>query len=309
VPQDAGRELSQLARKQGEIGSAAAALQPRLPSDVFRDTMQEARGAMRQARQGMEQQQPGGATRQSAEHAQRLLEQMARALQNEPRGSQGGGGGEGQQGRPDPELRRRLSDLRLLRSVEQGIHADTRELDRQEDSPERQERLDQLARQQAATRARTDRAARALQRYGALGRRVGAAAGQMGEAHQGLQGQNTGEPTQQAEARAIDLLSQAVQQMQLMAMQAAGRGQRPGNRPGQGQRQRGRGNQPALESLDRPGSGEGGPRSGLPGGDRGFGPLSPREQKSLREGWREKIPPDYADLINEYYRALSRHGK
>jgi hypothetical protein len=314
VPQDASRELSQLARKQGEIGSAAANLQPRLPSDVFRGAMQEARGAMQQARQGMVQQQPGGVTRQSAERAQQLLEQMARALQNEQRQQQGGGeggGGEGGGGQPDPELQRRLSDLRLLRAMEQGIHSETQELDRQpEETAGRRERLDQLSRQQAGTRAMTERAARALQRYGALSRRVGAAGGQMSEAHQGLQSQVTGDPTQQAESRAIDLLSQAIQQMQQMAGQASGRGRRPGNRPGQRQgQQRGTGSQPALESLARPGSGEGGARSGLPPGGSGFGPLSPREQKSLREGWREKIPPDYADLINEYYRALSRHGK
>jgi hypothetical protein len=254
-----------------------------------------------------------------------LLEEMARALQPEDggqnaqngQGNQGGQGGQGGQQRQMMDLRRVLGDLRLLRSREEGIREETQSLDGQPAGPERQQAIDRLAQRQARARALTERTARGLQRFGQLGQRVGEAGTFMGEAHGALQRQTTGEPAQQPQQSAIERLSQAMQQAQQMARQMQSRSQRPGRQPRPGQRpggrQQGRQNQngitPADDSESRLGTGAGGPRSGLRPGAGGFGPLSPREQRSLREGWREKIPPDYADLINEYYRSLSNHRR
>jgi hypothetical protein len=239
-----------------------------------------------------------------------LLDQMARALQSDENNAQQGEGQQGGQGGNSPdarELQRRLADLRLLRSMEQGIREETGERDQQPpDSPERREGVGRLSQRQGNTRGLTDRAARALRRFGDLSRRVGEAGGFMGKAHEGLQQGTTGDPTQQAEDEAILRLSQAIQQAQQMAQQMGGRGQggrqQPGSQP-QGQ------SSPAIDSMPVLGNGAGGARRLIAPGGRGFGPLSPREQRSLRDGWREKIPPDYADLVNQYYRALSRQRR
>lgn len=302
------REMEQLAGKQGQVGDAAGGLQRRLPSEIFRDAMQDARSAMQRSQQGLRQHDPGTATRQAGDRAARLLDQMARALQSEENnaqqeGGQGGQQGQGGGGADARELQRRLADLRLLRSVEQGIREETGEQDQQPaDSPERKEGVDRLTRRQGSTRGLTDRAARALRRFGDLSRRVGEAGGFMGTAHQGLQQGTTGDPTQKAEDEAVVRLSQAIQQAQQMAQQMA---QQQGGRQQLGSQPQGQSG-PAFDSMPVLGTSAGGARRLIAPGGRGFGPLSPREQRSLREGWREKIPPDYADLVNQYYRALSR---
>jgi hypothetical protein len=47
----------------------------------------------------------------------------------------------------------------------------------------------------------------------------------------------------------------------------------------------------------------------VPGGRRGFGLLSPGDQQALRQGGREKVPADYADLVRRYYQTLSGRGR
>lgn len=314
---DDTKEMEQLAGKQGEIGSTAAGLQRRLPSRVFRETMEEARAAMGRVQQNLRRHDPGPSTRRSGEEAARLLEEMAKALEEEQSAQDADGGDQDQSqqgGQPGAarDLQRLLADLRLLRALEQGIRDETQELNRRpETDPERRDAVDRLARRQAAARTRTDRAARALSRFGSLGQRVGEASEFMGEALSQLQQRATGEATQQAQENAIRRLSQAMQQARQMARQMGRSQQQRGRQPQPGNRQQGspNGNTPAIESTPRLGTDAGGPRSLLRPGGRGFGPLSPREQRSLREGWREKIPPDYADLINEYYRSLSNHGR
>jgi hypothetical protein len=316
-PEEA-REMEQLAGKQGEIEASAGGLNRRLPSQVFRDTLDEARGAMGRVRQNLSRHQPDAPAGQAGDRAARLLEEMARALQSEEnqqnaQGGQNGQGGQGGQGGAMMDLRRALGDLRLLRSREEGIREETQSLDGQPESAERGQALDRLAERQARTRALTERTARSLQRFGQLGRRVGEAGQFMGEAQGALQRQSTGDPAQQPQQSAIERLSQAMQQAQQMARQMGGGRQQGRGRPQPGGRQQGRQNQngitPAGDSEARPGTGAGGPRAGVRPGGGAFGPLTPREQRSLREGWREKIPPDYADLINEYYRSLSNHRR
>src|SRR5262249_13018705 len=82
------REMEQLADKQGQIGDTAAGLQRRLPSDVFRSVMEDARSAMQRSQQGLRRHDPGAPTRQSGDRAARLLDQMARALQSDQNNGQ-----------------------------------------------------------------------------------------------------------------------------------------------------------------------------------------------------------------------------
>jgi hypothetical protein len=335
------RDLAELARRQGEISralqkaddaesqkSAAPRLAPhqesvsrsaqgverRLPSETFRSTMGQARDAMKRAQSQLRQGEAGDNTRSASRQAERLLQQMARALeqqnpnngQNQPGGQQGG-----QQGQTPPngqELAQRLADLRLLRSLEQSLREETTEAESQAEG--QSERLRDLARRQAQARRMTDQAQRALRQFPGVSRRVGEASGAMGQAQQGLQGGSAGEETQGAQGTAVMRLTQAIGQGQ-QQLQAMGRAPQPGQRQGNqsSSQQREGGQQPALDSVAVRGSDEGGPRSLLPEGRRGFGLLSPGDQQALRQGSREKVPADYADLVRRYYRALSERGK
>jgi hypothetical protein len=42
---------------------------------------------------------------------------------------------------------------------------------------------------------------------------------------------------------------------------------------------------------------------------RGFGGLDPRAQRALREGQGERVPAEYRDLVNQYYKALGQREK
>jgi hypothetical protein len=319
------RELEQLAKKQTDVDRSAQGVEPKLPTKVFQDAMRRAREAMQRSEKGLQQRDSGTDTRDSQQRAVRILDQMARALDEENGGDQQDGQQGGQQGQQqqqgqqmspeeEEELRNRLSDLRLLRGMEQALREETQELERQraqgrELTPGQQQRLRELTERQRTARAMTEDAARALGRFPRLSGRVGEAGEAMREAEGRLGQSQTGEPTQEAEARAILRLSDAIRQAQQQAQQMAQGRQQGRQRGNRGQQQRpgnnNNGNRPAVESLARRGGAAGGRLNLVGPGQRGFGPLDAHDQSALREGWRERIPTDYADLIQRYYRSLA----
>jgi hypothetical protein len=301
-----------LAPRQEAVSRSAQGLERRMPSETFRSAMGQARAAMHRVLESLRQGQASPSARSASRQAERLLRQMARALE-EQRGqpgansrAQGAPGGQNGNNAPNTrELARRLADLRLLRSMEQGLRDETTEAEGQEAG--REQRLRDLAGQQGGTRRMTDRAASGLQRFPGVGRRVGEAAGAMGQAQQGLQQGSGGAETQGAQGTAVMRLTQAIGQGQQQLQAMARAGAQPGSQNGPQQARRGQ--QPALDSIDVHGTDEGGPRSLLPTGRRGFGLLSPGDQQALRQGAREKVPADYADLIRRYYNALSERAR
>ena len=42
---------------------------------------------------------------------------------------------------------------------------------------------------------------------------------------------------------------------------------------------------------------------------RGFGTLDPRGQQALKQGRQEKVPAEYRDIVNQYFKALSERTK
>ena len=132
----------------------------------------------------------------------------------------------------------------------------------------------------------------------------------MGQAQRGLQGGSAGAETQGAQGNAIMRLTQAIgqgqRQLQALAQPSPGQGQQGQQNQSQNPN---RGRRPALDSVDIHGTDEGGPRALVPGGRRGFGLLTPGDQEALRQGGREKVPADYADLVRRYYQTLSGHAR
>ncbi len=304
------RSAARLAPRQEAVSRSARSVEQRLPTETFRSAMGQAREAMRRVGDALRRGRVGTPARSASRQAQRLLQQMARALQEQGAASpsQGGqpGGGQPRGTKNSQELARRLADMRLLRALEQGLREETAEAEGQSEG--RAGRLRDLEGRQARTRRMTGRAGEALRQFPEVGRRVGEAAGAMAEAQRGLQGGSAGAETQSAQGTAVMRLTQAIGQgqQQLQAMARPGGGQ-PGSQSGPRSGRQGR--QPALDSIAVRSSDEGGPRSLVPAGRRGFGLLSPGDQQALRQGGREKVPADYADLVRRYYRALSERGR
>src|SRR5262249_44683368 len=148
-----------LAPRQESVSRSARSLQRKLPSETFRSAMGQAQAAMERAGEALRQGGAGSAARSNSRQAERLRPQMGRGLGGQTPGAppdgrpqQGAAGAMGQNAR---ELARRLADLKLLRSMEQGLRDETSEADKESEG--REERLRDLARRQAQTRGATDR--------------------------------------------------------------------------------------------------------------------------------------------------------
>ncbi|HTE17653.1 MAG TPA: hypothetical protein VK689_04640, partial [Armatimonadota bacterium] len=334
-PDDAA-ELGRLARQQSEVEAATGALEPELPGDVFKSFSRGARSAMTRARDGLQAGNPkANPTQRSGQRAQTLLEQLAKALDADPKDNsqgEGGGGGGGQGGggqQPDPEIAKRIAEIRLLRFMEQGIRSQTQELDdaRPERTPLTEAQGEQLrdtAQQQEQAKALAERLAGALGRSRTLAGKVNQAGKHMGEAQRGLDKQETGEGVQEQEGQAIIRLTEALREAQKQAQQQSQsqqqqqaqrqqQGQKPGqqqgaNQPAPGTQQQG-GSSPAMQSLRRRSNGQGGALGEYGPDARGFAGLDPRGQDALRQGAKEKKPAEYQDLINRYFSALSNKGR
>ncbi|MFN3648840.1 MAG: DUF4175 family protein [Armatimonadota bacterium] len=337
---EATRQLGELPAQQRDLEADTQKLEAELPSDVFKSFSRQARRQMERAKQGLEQGNAGAnPTQQAQGRAASLLEQLKNALDPNPDdndeqdggGQQQGGQQQGgqQQQQDDKEIQRRLAEIRLLRFMEQGIRAQTQDVDDNrsgdELTPAQKDQIAEAARQQEEARKFADEVAEALKRNGQISSRIKAASGHMSEAKRGLDRSQSGEPVQEQESQAIIKLSEALKLTQQMARQQQQqrqqqqRQQQAGRQQGQQEQQAGQGqpspgqaqqgNSPALRSLQRRTGLQGGPQAGYDPTNRGFAGLDPRSQDALRQGYKEKIPAEYQDLIQRYYSGLSKDGR
>ncbi|MCS6859295.1 MAG: hypothetical protein NZT92_03110 [Abditibacteriales bacterium] len=308
LPPSDQREAQQAARQQGGLAEETRQLQQRIPSQIFRHALGEAARSMERAQQQMERGQLGAPTQREQERAARLLDEMASALDNQ---SDNRGGaplpaprGMNQAAR---ELQGALGDIRMLREVERFLNEQTREFEQHRSdplTPEQQQELEQLERRQGNNANLTQRTARRLRAFPQLSRLIDQAGDDMRRSQQQLQEQETGEPAQQPQREAIRRLEEASGRIEqvLQQQQAQQMAQRA-------QQRRQRANQPALDSHFVQGSDEGGERNEVLQRLRGFGNLPPRAQRALREGAKEKVPAEYENLINQYYKALAKEKR
>jgi hypothetical protein len=296
---------------------------------VFRNFIDEASKAMSRSRDLLAQGNPrANPTQRQQARAQSLLEQLEKAFDDSDdptrQGGGGGGGGQGGAGQQDQELLRRMAEVRLLRSMQRMIRAQTQSIDDARSSetpltPDQQEDVKDTAESQRSARQMADRLTQALQRYRNLQQRVQQAGKHMAEAQRGLERQNTGEAVQEHESQAIVRLNEALTRMQQRAQQQQQQQQRQqqqrqagqmpqGGQPQTGQQQQG-GSQPAMRSLARRTGVQSGALGTLGPDARGFGGLDSRGLDALRSGAREKGPAEFQDLIRRYYSGLTERGR
>jgi hypothetical protein len=208
--------------------------------------------------------------------------------------------------------------------MQRGVKTQTQQIDdaRNEREPltdEQKAQIQENARQQNQAKEFAERLAKALSRNRQLAGRVQEAGKHMGEAQRQLDKQQTGDPTQESEDQAIIRLSQALkqaqsqsqsqsqsQQQQQQQRQQQQQQQQQAGQPKPGQQQQG--SSPAMRSLQRRANREDGTLGDGTGNGRAFG-LDSRSQDALRQGYKEKSPAEFQDLINRYYRALSSKSR
>lgn len=311
------QRAQQLARTQQQLVDRGRALRDDMPSQGFQFALDQAVNRMNEAARALDQQNTGPDTQRDQEHAAQTLERIARALGQMAQAGQEQTQGSSQQGGPDQSLAAASGSLALAREMEAQIREETTGLDRRRDAnPERrltaqqQRELNWLTQGQRETRRLTDEAAQLLKGSPDIGRIVQQAGEGMADVEDLLRRQDTGSATQGKQERIMGMLQQALQQtrqaMREQMQQARQAAQRQGaqeaaNRPG--------GTQPAMRTYAPIVQAQNASFGPVEMKGRGFGALSPRAQQALREGQHERVPPEYRDLVNEYYKALSEKSR
>jgi hypothetical protein len=205
--------------------------------------------------------------------------------------------------------------------MEAQIRQETGSLDRRRSrnpgrslSADQEREANQLQRSQQENRQITQSAAQRLRSSPDISNTVRRAAEQMDDVEEMLRQKETGDPTQGKQDQIVGMLDRAIQQsrqamrqqrQQRMAQQQ--QQQQQGQQPGE-PRQPG-GNRPAQKSFAPSVKAENGAGHPIDSRGRGFQALSPRAQQSMREGQQERVPAEYRELVNQYYKALSERAK
>ncbi len=316
------RELSQLAAKQERIENEAHDLAERFPSPAFKQALRMASRQMHPATMNLDQDPPqtNAETQTAQGKAARTLDAISQALKQQAQGSQQQAdqqqGGQQDQSNMSPQeaqAAEALGELLLARGLQQQLREDTGALDQarahdrdQTLTKPQQREINQLTQGERDAQSIADHAGQALSEIPGVGENVQEATRHMGQAAQRLFQQQTGQPTQGHQDEALHRLDQAAQQAQ-QAMQQQQQQQQAQQQAQQGAPQPNqRGNQPnrkaitRLEGVQRGAMSSPDPRTG-----KGFGALSPRAQRTLREGQQERVPAEFQELVDRYYKSLA----
>jgi hypothetical protein len=318
------RELNQLAARQERIENESHDLADQFPSPAFKQALRMASRQMHPATQNLNQEPPvtNEETQGAQDKAARTLDAITQALKQQAQGSQQGnqqaGGDQGDQSGSsmspqEAQAAEALGELMLSRGLQQELRQDTNALDtnrahnpNQTLTQKQQQEANQLTQGQRDAQGIAQHAGEALSEIPGVGENIAEATRHMGQATQQLSQQQTGRPTQGHQDEALHRLDQAInqtqqamqqQQQQQQAMQQAQQGapqpNQHGSRPDQHTLTR-------LEGVQHGAMSSPDPRIG-----KGFGALTPRAQRTLREGEQERVPVEYQELVDRYYKSLA----
>lgn len=318
------KQQQTLSQSQDKLQQRTQELKPDLPTQAFKWAMDQAAQRMEGAKRNLQQRNTGADTQRQQENAAQTLERIGRALDQQAQGEQQQAEQQqsGQQGGGEQQQAKAQGELQLAREMQSQIRQETASVDqRRSQNPDHrptsdQEReIDQLAQAQRETQRITKRAADQIKSMQNLNQMVQKAADDMDDVRDRLQRKQTDNDTQGRQEKIVKTLDQALdkikeamrQQRQQMAQQKQ---QKPGDKgQQQAQAEQPGGNKPAKQTFSplsdiKPGAFHGVNQTG-----RGFKDLSPHAQQALREGRQEKVPAEYRDLVNQYYKALSERAK
>lgn len=314
-------QVQTLAQNQSKLNQLAQSLNNKMPSQAFQWMMQnQAENKMENAREGLQAQNTGEETQRQQRNAADTLDRIARALGQEANGAQQRAESGNQDSQRNDQTAQSLGDLSLAREMEQQIHEETASLDRRRAgnpnnslSSGQQRELNQLNYAQNQDQQVTRDAANHLMGMTGVSDKVNKAADEMRDVQSKLGNQETGSPTQSQQKEIVSMLDQAINQVQQsmrnnqqqMMAAAISSQQRQTTAPQQNQNH---GHLPAMKSLPRLDTARTGAFANVKQGGRGFVGLGPRSMAAMREGRNERVPAEYRELVNEYYKALSENA-
>lgn len=319
------RQIQALAQKQSALSRRGQKIAEQMPSRAFTFAQNEANRRMTEAAANLRQKKTDQATQRPQEHAAQTLERIARALgeqqqaQAQASQTQQQAQGTEQQAEAAAQTAQALGALQVTREMEAQLRQETTSLhERQKRNPdalptrEQQRELGDLHTAQRATQNIAQSAAQLLRTLPQALDTVRRAQDEMENVQDLLQQQQTGKPTQEKQGRIVSTLDQALSQVQqALAEQTPSPGQAAGQQP-----------QPGGQLGESEGGGSRPPQAGNPLSPlkdtavrqerlrgREFGGLTPRAQRALREGQNERVPAEYRDLVNQYYKALGQRPR
>jgi len=303
------RQAHALAPQQDQLGQRLGKTIEGMPTEAMKWMGWQAQRRMGDASGGLWRKDMGPATRRSQSHAAQTLERLAASLEQQ-RLSAALQQEAGDRGSPEHQMAESAGEIRAMREMQAQIQAETASLEsrrsvrssRQLTEPEARE-TSQLAEAEVnikdRLRAVADRTREAVAEAEAL-RQVSESVKPIESA---LRRQETGPSTQERQRSVVNsldtILGRNREELASSVRRAtAGRGRQADARS---ERAPGSRNAPIVsEALSRF-------RPPATGTFR-FGGLSAREQQLLQQGRLDRVPPEYRDLVNRYYRALSeRH--
>lgn len=321
TPNEKG-ELGQVAARQQNVEEEARTLAERFPSPSFQSALQNAANQAHPATKNLNpdpqtgQPDTGQQTQAAQAKAAQTLTAVAQALKQQAQASkdqqaQNQDQQQQQQSAQQAQEAAALGELLLAQGLQQQVRQNTSELDRdrrnQPLSPAQQEEARQLSRDQQETQKITNRAAETLNQVPGVPESLKSATEHMERSQTNLNQQQTGQPTLGHQDSALQNLAQAQQKVQ-QAMQQQQQQQQAQQQAKQGAPQPNKqpGQQPNHNPFTRlEGPGGDGKRSSPLQTDGKFGALSQREQRTMREGQQERVPAEFQDLVNRYYKSLA----
>lgn len=318
------RELGQIASRQRTTEQRANDTAADFPSPGFKRALESAAKQMNPASKNLNQDQPntGAETQDAQKEAVQSLERIVAALKQQ---GQNNGGNEqnqnSQSGEPSPQMAQQqaaLGELMLAQGMQKDVRKDTGRVDtdRNKDpkkqlNPNQQQQVGKIGDTQGDTKEITDSAAQQLSEVPGVGEELGKAMERMTQSKQGLNQKDTGRPTQQHQEAASGHLEQAIKTVQQALEQQRQQQQSAnGSQPGMPQPANQPGNNPKRNPFTRLQDVKRGfTREQASNKGKGFSELNLRDQRVLREGQQERVPAEYQELVNRYYRSLAEKKK
>jgi len=317
-------ELGQVAARQQNVEEEARTLAEQFPSPSFQKALQKAATQAHPATQNLNpdtgQPDTGTRTQAAQTRAAQTLNAVAQALKQQSQASkdqqaQQQDQDQSQQSAEQAQQAEALGELLLAQGLQQQVRQNTGQIDQarhnQPLTPTQQEDTKQTAADQQDTQDITDRAADILSQIPGVPEALHSATQHMEQSHNGLNQQQTGQPTQGHQDAALQNLATAQQkaqeamqqqQQQQQAQQQARQGApQPTKQPGANP------DRNAFTRLEGPGA-DGARSAPVPGSGK-FAALSDRAQRTMREGRQEKVPAEFQDLVSRYYKSLAEKNR
>ena len=312
------QKAAELAAKQQQLAQQGQEVSQDMPSTAFRWAMGQANRRMESAKQGLQSQNTGGQTQRHQENAAQTLERIARSLGQQAQGQQQQQQAGNQQSGAQQQMAEGTGELKLAREMEAQLRQETAGIEQQRSrnpgrqlTAEQQRELSGLAQAQRDIKKITENAAQRFRSEPEISRNIQRAAEDMDAVQDRLQQQDSSQETQGVQQRIVQTLDRAIRQsQQAMRQQRQQMAQAQQQQQGQGQEQQNQpgGNQPAQRSTAPLSNVQYGKLNKVDPKGRGFGNLSPRAMQNLREGRQERVPAEYRELVNQYYKALSERS-